>query len=159
AARADNPVNIKVDSKSKTGDKDDAKLDKQSVVEDAAIKQLRLSQQFREFEGALLRLAQRLETSSQAEDREKAVVLKKAIEKAMNEGVDTKFDRLVTFLRTSKTITPQYLEEAKDQNKALADDIRTILAILLTDNRDEELRKERQKYQELLKRLNEIIRD
>jgi hypothetical protein len=157
-ARAENPINIKVDPK-KTNTKDEAKLDPKNTVEDAAIRQQRLAQQFREFEGALLRLAQRLETSSKAEDREKASILKKAIEKAMTEGVDNKFDRLVTLLRTSKVVTPDYLEQAKDQNKALADDIRTILAILLTDNRDDELRKERQKYTELLKRLNEIIRD
>jgi hypothetical protein len=157
-ARADNPIKVKVDPK-KTENKDDTALDPKNTIEDAAIKQQRLSQQFREFEGALLRLAQRLETSSKAEDREKAVILKKAIDKAMNEGVDTKFDRLVFLLKTSKAVTPDYLETIKDQNKALADDIRTILAILLTDNRDEELRRLRQHYQEMLKRLNAIIRD
>lgn len=157
-ARADNPINIKVDPK-KTNQKDDAKLDAKNAVEEAAFKQQRMSQQFREFEGALLRLAQRLETSSKAEDREKAVILKKAIEKAMNEGVDTKFDRLVTLLRDSKAINPDFLEKAMEQNKALADDIRTILAILLTDNRDEELRRQQEYYRNLLKQLNAIIRD
>ena len=156
-ARADNPINLKVDPK-KTGPKDEAKLDEKAVVEEAAIKQARLSEDFRKFEGALLRLAQRLESSSKAEDREKAVVLKKAIDRAMNEGVDTKFDRLVNALKTSKAITPDYLQGAMDQNKELANDIRTILAILLTDNRDEELRKEKERLQELIRRLNEIIR-
>jgi hypothetical protein len=157
-ARADNPINIKVDPK-KTGQKDENKLDARNTIEEAAIKQQRMSQQFREFEGALLRLAQRLETSSKAEDREKAGILKKAIEKAMNEGVDTKFDRLVTLLRDSKAINPDYLEKAMEQNKALADDIRTILAILLTDNRDEELRRQQEYYRNLIKQLNTIIRD
>jgi hypothetical protein len=157
-ARADNPIAIKVDSK-KAGPNDDQKLDPKNTVEEAAIKQQRLSQQYREFEGALLRLAQRLEVSSKVEDREKAVVLKKAIEKSMNEGVDTKFDRLVTLLRTTKAVTPEMLDQAKDQNKALADDIRTILAILLTDNREDELRKERERLTKMIERLNEIIRD
>ncbi|HEV3255723.1 MAG TPA: hypothetical protein VG013_02465, partial [Gemmataceae bacterium] len=156
-ARADNPINLKVDPK-KTDQKDDAKLDPASTIEDAAIKQERLSRQFREFEGALLRLAQRMETSPKPEDREKAAVLKKAIEKAMTEGVDTKFDKLVNLLQTSKAITPDALQKVMDQNKDLANDIRTILAILLTDNRDEELRKEKERIQDLIKRLNAIIR-
>ena len=156
-ARAENPINLKVPDAKKGARPADAALDPKSTLEEAAIKQERLSRQFRDFEGALLRLAQRLETSSKAEDREKAVVLKKAIDRAMNEGVDTKFDRLVSLLKDSKAITPDYLNRAMTQNQAVADDIRTILAILLTDNRDEELRKEKQRVEQLLRRLNEII--
>src|SRR5262245_60181426 len=50
--------------------------------EEAAVVQERLAGQFREFEAALLRLAQRLERSSKAEDRDRAVTLKAAIKKA-----------------------------------------------------------------------------
>ncbi len=157
-ARADNPINLKVPDAKKGDRSADTALDPKAALEEAAIKQERLSRQFRDFEGALLRLAQRLETSSKAEDRDKAVVLKKAIDKAMEKGVDTDFDRLVGLLKDSKVITPDYLEKAMKQNQEVADDIRTILAILLTDNRDEELRKERQRVEQLLRRLNEIIR-
>src|SRR5262249_27416797 len=114
--------------------------------------------QFRDFEGALLRLKQRLETSSKAEDRDKAVVLGKALEKAGKEGTDTKFDKLVSMLATSKAVTPDYLEDVLRRNNDLANDIRAILNILLTDNRDEELRREKERIAELLKRLGEIIR-
>jgi hypothetical protein len=158
-ARADNPINLKVPDAKKGDRSADSALDPKAALEEAAIKQERLSRQFRDFEGALLRLAQRLETSNKAEDRDKAVVLKKAIDKAMEKGVDTDFDRLVSILKDSKAVTPAYLENAMKQNQEVADDIRTILAILLTDNRDEELRKEKQRVEQLLRRLNEIIRD
>src|SRR5689334_943997 len=153
-ARADNPINLKVPDAKKGDRSADTALDPKSALEEAAIKQERLSRQFRDFEGALLRLAQRLETSSKAEDRDKAVVLRKALDKAGEKGVDTDFDRLVSLLKDSKAITPEYLEKAMHQNQEVADDIRTILAILLTDNRDEELRKERQRVEQLLRRLN-----
>jgi hypothetical protein len=139
-------------------DTDEGKLPLKETVEELAARQERLARQFKEFKEALLRLAQRMEKSSKLEDREKAVVLRKAIDLTTNEGVDTKFDKLIAFLKANKAIGIGDLDNAMAQNKDLAGDIRTIINILLTDNRDEELRKERERVQELLKKLNEIIR-
>ena len=58
-------------------------------IEDAATQQERLKRQFDEFKQKLLVLAQRMENSTRPEDREKAKILRKAIEKASEEGVET----------------------------------------------------------------------
>src|SRR5205823_3055510 len=50
------------------------------------------------------------------------------------------------------------IKEAMEQNKMLSDDIEAILALLLADNRDEEVRKERKRIEELLKQVLEEIR-
>jgi hypothetical protein len=96
-------------------------------------------------------------SSSKPEDREKAVTIKKALEKASTEGVDTKFDKLVATLKSTKAVTISDLSTVMERNKELASDLRAILNILLTDNRDEELRRERERIQELLKKLNEAF--
>lgn len=112
------------------------------VTAAAAIRQERLARQFKDFEQALLRLAQRLESSSKPEDREKAAILKKAIAKAGDAGIDTKFDRLVNVLRNTKEVGLDELGRAAEQNKDLVKDIQEILNILMTDNREAELRAE-----------------
>src|SRR5207248_969245 len=79
--------------KSVTADKDEAVVDQE-----------RLAGQFREFEAALLRLAHRLERSSKTEDRERAVTLKAAIQKASEAGIDAQFETLIGLLRNSKSV-------------------------------------------------------
>src|SRR5947209_19670355 len=71
--------------------KDKDKIDPKAASETAAQEQDRLQRQFKEFEGALLRLKQRLEASSRAEDKQKAAILEKAIKTAAEEAIDTRF--------------------------------------------------------------------
>jgi len=118
-----------------TAKKGDATLNK----DEAALKQERLKIQFQDFEAKLLRLAQRLEKSSKPEDIEKARVLKRAIDQAQQSGADNKFDRLVSELKTTKALDLDRLEILVKRNEDLASDLRAILKILLTDNRDAEL--------------------
>lgn len=127
--------------------------------EKALQEQEQLNRQFREFEQSLLRLAYRLERSSKPEDRERAANLKKAIEYAASSGTDSKFDRLIGTLRSSKTLGMREIEDAMNQNAMVATDIHAILAMLLTDNRDEQIAKEKKRIAELLKRLDKNIRD
>src|SRR4051794_40976931 len=105
-----------------------AALDK----DEAALKQERLKIQFQDFEAKLLRLAQRLENSSKPEDIEKARVLKRAIDEASKSGVDTKFDKLVNDLKTSKALDLDTVELLAKKNEDLANDLRAIIRILLT---------------------------
>ncbi len=136
------------------------KIDSKAASDAAASKQDRLANQFREFENALLRLKQRLAESSRPEDKQKAVILQKAIEKANQEGIDTKFDKLRQLVQDSKTFDDlQKIQAAIDYNAQLAKDVELILQILLTDNRDEQLREERKRVENMLKWLNQIIRD
>src|SRR5262245_32693891 len=54
----------------------------------AAFDQARLQREFSAFQQKLLAMAQRYEKSAKAEEREKALVLRQAIELAAKEGVD-----------------------------------------------------------------------
>src|SRR5262249_34154252 len=103
---------------------------------DAAIEQARLADQFHAFETALLHLAQRLERSSKPEDRERAALLKEAIKKASEQNIDMKFKALVNLLESSKAFSMNEIKEAMDRSRMLADDIRAVLALLMSDNRD-----------------------
>jgi hypothetical protein len=128
-------------------------------ADDSAVTQEILARQFRDFEQSLLRLAERLARSSKPEDRERAANLKKAIRLVEDEGTDAKFDKLIAILHSSKGLSLQEIQEAMDQNKMLAEDIRAILALLLADNRDEELKREKQRLSELIKLLEKNIRE
>ncbi|HXG12742.1 MAG TPA: hypothetical protein VNK04_23490 [Gemmataceae bacterium] len=156
AARADDPA--KADPKSKAAKDGDA-IDPKVAREEAAIRQEQLARQFRDFEAALLRLAQRLSESSRPEDKEKAATLKKAIEKASTEGIDTKFERLVKELKDKQSLNLEDLEKARAANRDLSEDIRAIIAILMSDTRDEELRRQIRELTEMLKRINQLIRE
>src|SRR5438874_2849132 len=100
----------------------------------AALDQERLAGQFRQFEAALLSLAQRLERSSKAEDRDRAVTLKAAIKKASEVGIDARFETLIGLLRNSKGLELGEIGEAMAQSKILAKDIKDLLDLLTSDN-------------------------
>ncbi|HLN27628.1 MAG TPA: hypothetical protein VK395_07770 [Gemmataceae bacterium] len=142
------------DAKTKPRDKS-ATLQK----EEEALQQERLSKQFKDFELALLNMAQRLERSSKPEDRERAANLRQAIKKASESEVDNKFQALVALLRDNKALSLNEIRDAMDRSKMLVDDLNAILAMLLNDNRDAQLKAERERIRKLLEILNKIIRD
>ena len=125
---------------------------------DSALNQEILSRQFRDFKQALLRLAQRLEGSSKPEDRERAANLKKAIAVAGEKEVDSEFEKLIALLKASRSLSLQEIQEAMSRNQMLTQDIKAILAILLADNRDDELKREQKRLQDLVKLLDKVIR-
>jgi hypothetical protein len=127
--------------------------------DDAALDQERLAGQFREFEAALLRLAQRLERSSKPEDRDRAVTLKAAIKKASEVGIDARFDTLIGLLRTSKSVEYAEIKEAMEQTKSLANDIKVLLEILTNDNDAARLKAEKERLQKMLEMLEKVIRE
>src|SRR5262245_47646272 len=115
-ARADDPAKDKGD-----------RVDPKAAADAAANKQDRLASQFRDFEAALLRLAQRMEGSSRPEDRQKATILRDAIKKANAEGIDTKFDKLRVMVQDSKTFEDlQKIQTAIDYNRQLMEDVKFI---------------------------------
>lgn len=117
-----------------------------------------LANQYKEFEQALLRLAQHLERSPKPEDRERAANLKKAIALAGDENVKGKFEKLINALQNSKEFNLPQVKVALDENQALSKDLAAILKLLMTDNRDEEIKREKKRLEDLLKELDDIIR-
>ncbi len=131
-----------------------AKKDQQQ----AAFEQERLRREFAAFQQSLLTLAQRYEKSSKVEDREKAIVLRQAIDLAAKEGVDGQFNKLVATL-TASGISLQDINAAIGQNEQLTKTLREMIDILLTDNQTAKLKEEQRRLQELLKKLDAIIRE
>jgi hypothetical protein len=146
-ARADDPA------------KDD-RVDPKAAADTASNKQDQLRRQYSEFEGALLRLKQRLEASSRQEDKQKAAILDKALQESAKYGIDTRFLKLVQLVADSKTFDDlTKLQEAIEYNHKLMDDIKLILQILLTDNREAMLKAEIERVKEMLRRLESIRQD
>jgi hypothetical protein len=151
--RADEP---KSDDAAKPKDEKSSSDIKKEAQENQQI----LQRRFKDFEQSLLRLAQRLEKSTKPEDRQRADNLKKAIALAGEQNVDTKFDRLIEILKKESTsLSIPEIKDAMDQNKMLAEDIRLILALLMADNRDDWLKNEIKRLQELIKQLDKVIRE
>jgi len=125
---------------------------------DLSLEQEILARQYRDFEKALFALAKRLKTSPKPEDRERAANLEKAIALSADKDVKGQFDKLITILKTSKTLSLQEITVAMNDSKMVADDIKTIIALLLADNRDDELKREKKRLQDLIKALEEVIR-
>ncbi|MCS6850487.1 MAG: hypothetical protein NZ700_04875, partial [Gemmataceae bacterium] len=130
-----------------------------SIKDMAALQQEILARQFREFEQSLLRLAQRMERSSKQEDRDKAAVLKQAIELASREQIDTRFDKLIALLKGSSAANLQEVQTLINDSEQLAQSLRAMLALLLSDNRVAALKAEEKRISDLIKEINRIIRD
>jgi hypothetical protein len=128
-----------------------------AVRQEAALRQELLARRFRELEHALLRLAQRLEASPKPEDRDKAAAIRKALEVANKESVDVQFDKLIATLRKSGSVTPEDVRTALAQNEVVIQDLRAILAVF-GDDRDAQLKAERERLARLIKQLDEAIR-
>src|SRR5439155_12717549 len=116
-----------------------------------------LSRQFADFQQALLQLQQRLERSPRQEDKDRAAVLAKVLEKSKNDSITTRFDQLVNFLRDQKGTTLQGVKQAQEKAQTLADNLRELLAILREDSRANKLREERLRLEELIKQLDKNI--
>jgi hypothetical protein len=139
------------DSAKSGKDDDSAKVkDKLSLEEQV------LANRFQEFEAKLLRLKQRLEHSSRPEDRERAVILQKALEKAREASIGTRFEQMVDYLKKQRLSNIQDVKTAQERSLQLADDLRAILALLREDSRSAKLKEERKRLEELWKEVKRI---
>ena len=135
-----------------------AKEDNNAIQADVTGSQERLKQQFKDFTTDLLRLAQRLENSPKAEDRDKAQALKNALKAASEQGIEVKFTTLILALKTSNAFKNiDTLQGVLTQNQEIRDDLRKLIDVLLKDDRESALRKEREEVQKLLEKLKEVI--
>jgi hypothetical protein len=155
-AKAEPPGPSKADPK-KASEKE--KLDIKSSVDDLAAKQVRMQALFSDFKSALLRLSQRMAASPKPEDRERAKLLKTALEKANEEGIENSFDKLITILKAADKEDQAAIEKAMNETDDLSKRLRAILALLETDNRDAELKKQIAEAQRRLEELKRLIRE
>jgi hypothetical protein len=150
------PVVPPVENKNKVKDADD--VDPKARIEEARNQQERLRRQFEEFKQSLLRLKQRLESSSKPEDKQKAQVLEEVLARASEQGTDTKFTTLVAALKDSEAFKDlDQLGPILDKNEDLRKDLRMLIELLLRDDQDAQRRKERERLTRMLEQLKEVI--
>jgi hypothetical protein len=135
------------------------KLDVKSSIDNLAAQQIRMQALYSDFESALRRLAQRMAASPKPEDRDRAKILQQALEKASEEGINNSFDKLITILKAADKEDQAAIEKAMTETEDLSKRLRAILALLDTDNRDAELRKQIEIAQRRLEELKRLIRE
>src|SRR6516164_8243686 len=116
-----------------------------------------LARQFGEFEQSLLKLIQRLERSSRETDRERAKVLRQALEKCKTSLITTQFDQIVDILNKQDLKHLGQVEALANRTSKLANDIREIIALIQADPRAANARKKQQELKELLNELSIVI--
>lgn len=130
-----------------------------AVQKELALKQELRARQYRAFEQALLRLATRLAASPKEEDRARAAKLKMALETAAKDDLAGRFDRLTQILGSPKPLELQELREVMAAQKMVAADIREILALMLSNDRYQELKEEIATLRKIIRELDRAIRD
>jgi hypothetical protein len=158
-ARAQDRLPVKIGPRDKSDVKrSEDKANPKSKIEDVATEQERLRRQFDDFKQKLLRLAQTMENSTKPEDREKAKVLRQAIQKASAEGVETRFSSLIEMLRGGSSGNTETLQDILTENKELRQILLDILELLKKDDRDAELKRQIAEARRLLDELKNVIR-
>jgi mRNA-degrading endonuclease HigB of HigAB toxin-antitoxin module len=129
------------------------------IKADLAQQEQVLGGRFRDFELNLLKLKQVLERSDKQEDKDKAVVLAKALDEAKRLGISAKFDQIVETVNKKKFTNPSDVKDLLQDSQDLAEKIRIVRAILGEDSRSLRLAEERRSLEELLKQLEKVIHD
>jgi hypothetical protein len=112
-----------------------------------AAEERRVAEKYRHLEDVLLRMAE----LNAATDPRRAALLKKAIEQSKDRLVDVRIERLVDLLGKDQ------LSRAIENEAELDQDLRAILELLMSENREKSLKNQKERMREYLKRINEII--
>jgi hypothetical protein len=129
------------------------------VASDLSLREQILSRQFTEFRQSLLKLMQRLRASPKQEDRERAVMLQKALDVTTDKGLEVQFEQLVEALKQSQLKSVGDIKSAADRSAKIAENLREILDLLRQDTRTAKLREERLSLEKLIKELEKVIHD
>jgi hypothetical protein len=138
------------------GDNPDKKSD--AVKDETALRQQILAKRFADFKSTLLRVQQRL-AKGHEDDRKVARTLRKALDRIDTANLHTRFDQLVEILKHKPLKNPNNVEEALDQSRQMAEELRALLAILRDGDRLDRIRARGRQLSALLSELDKIIRD
>ncbi len=112
-----------------------------------AAEEERLAEKYKHLEDVLLRMAE----LNAATDPRRAALLKKAIEQSKDRLVGVRFERLVDLL------TKDQLSRAIENETELDSDLRAILELLMSENREKSIKSQKERIREYLKRIGELI--
>jgi hypothetical protein len=119
-------------------------------------KQQALLRQYKAVAEDLLSLAHRLEKSDKLEDKEKAKLIRKAIELADKEGVDTRFQALLRTIAGGTGLKD--ITSARDQNEELVRILKSLFTMLCQGDELPRIQAERARLEKLLAELRAVIR-
>jgi hypothetical protein len=125
------------------------------LLDAAATRQAQLKRRFAGFREKLVLLAGRLENGSNA-DKERAKSLRAAIELMRKQEVEGKFDALIGGLTAKGAAkNTDVLAKIIKDNKELRDDLKKLMDLLTSGNRDD-LKARREKATKLLEEIKEL---
>ncbi len=125
--------------------------------DDIATVEQQLSRKFADFEQSLLKLKQRMERSAKREDQDKAKVLGRVLDECKNVGVQLKFEKLVSFLRSNEFGNIGNVREAKDQSEQIAQALQRLIALLSEDSSLEDARNKSKALEKFIKDIEAAI--
>ncbi|HET6884537.1 MAG TPA: hypothetical protein VFI31_30565 [Pirellulales bacterium] len=111
------------------------------------VAQEQVLRKYQRFEEVLLRMSE----LTAASDPKRAALLRKAVGQSKDKLIAVQFDRLVDLLKRDQLAT------AVDNQKDVEKELKQLLALLLSEQRGDRLKNEREKIKEQIRRLNELI--
>jgi hypothetical protein len=117
-------------------------------AEKLSIQQRRIAEKYRHLEDVLLRMAE----LNAAHDPKRAALLKKAVAQSKDQLIGVRFERLVDLLGKDQ------LSRALENQTDLDQDLRTLLELLMSENRSKAIENEKARLREYLKQLGMIIK-
>ncbi len=113
-----------------------------------ALEEQRIADKYKHLEEVMLQMA---ELSAQTDPR-RAALLKKAIAQSKEQLIEVRIERLIEFLEKDQ------LSQAIENQTQLDQDLRSLLEMLLSENRAKRIQSEKARIREYLKRLNNILK-
>ncbi|MEN6459248.1 MAG: hypothetical protein ABFC63_09985 [Thermoguttaceae bacterium] len=107
-----------------------------------------LAERYKHLEDVLLRMAE----LSAPTDPRRAALLRKAVAQSKEQLISVRFERLVELLGKDQ------LSHALENQTDLDQDLRSLLELLMSENREKTVESEKAKIREYLKRLNTLIK-
>jgi hypothetical protein len=119
------------------------------AAENLMLEQQQIADRYKHLEEVLLRMAE-LTAST---DPHRAALLKKAVAQSKEQLIGVQFEKLVDVLQKEQ------LSRAIDNQTELDKDLRSLLQLLLSENRAKRLESEKARIQQYLKQLGQLIKD
>jgi hypothetical protein len=116
-------------------------------LDELSLAQEQIRAKYQRFEQVLLRMSE----LTAASDPNRAALLRKAVGQSKEKLIGLQFERLVEVLKQER------LANAVTQQNTLEEDLAGLLELLLTEQRSQKLKDERERVKEQIRRLTELI--
>jgi hypothetical protein len=127
------------------------------IREDAPLREQILARQFAEFEQNLFKLILKLKRSVKEEDRARAEVLEKVLDRAKKDLVSVQFEKVIDQLKEQQIKSTGEIKIAAENSERLAESLRKLIDLIREDPRISKNREEQLRLKELIAELEKII--